>query len=174
MWDTIVFIILAVVIFIILGGGAFIYIMAFIETEKEEKEYNKSLFRYLRSIEDKILRFHNHRRDKFDEVQKEFDEISNKILKLDNRHSGIKNMRLIDSLAYHEINALKKVNESLNVGILLSDEKIQNALEEITKGLNKHYKEFCELQTAGVEEETHILKVLEQKEKERNVLEEVR
>lgn len=161
-----------------IGAGVFIYIMAYLETEKEKEEYNKSLFKYLRNMDEKIYRFNKHSYLELDEVLGEFHEISRKILNLDDSYlrlteQVIKNMRLIDSLAYHEINALKKVNKSLNIGILLSDEKIQNALVEITKGLNKHYKKFCDLKTAEVEEETFILKILEQKEKERKLLEEV-
>ncbi len=165
--DNLILWILVAIFILMLLGAAFLYIMATIEEHKEEKEYNKSLFRYLRDIDDKILSFHNYKREKFDEVQKEFHEISYKILKLDNRDSGIKNMRLIDSLTYHEKNALLEVEKTLGIGIMLTDEKIQNALVEITKGLNKHYMEFCNRQTADVEEETYILKMLEQKEKER-------
>ena len=42
-------------------------------------------------------------------------------------------MRLMDSMAYHEINVLKEINKSLNVGVSLADEKIENALAEVTK-----------------------------------------
>ena len=76
-------------------------------------------------------------------------------------------MHLIDSLAYHEKHALIKVVDSLNVGVLLSNENIQDALIKITEGLNKHYVEFCSKQTSEVEEETYILKVLQRKESER-------
>lgn len=136
------------------------------QVEEEKEEYKKSLFRYLNILQDKIIK--EYRNKEPDEVIKAFRDISGKILRLDNNNSTkIDNMRLIDSLAHHELNALKEVNKSLNVGVLLTDEKIQEALIEITKGLNKHYAEFCNIKTANVEEETYILKTLEQKKKER-------
>lgn len=158
----ILFILTAVILF------ASVVIISWIEVKKEEAEYNKSLFRYLKILQNKILK--EYRQKEPDEVIKEFSEISKKILRLNNSHSTkikIGNMRLIDSLTYHELKALKKVNESLNVGVLLTDEKIQEALVVITKGLDKQYTEFCHLKTADVEEETYILKVLEQKKSER-------
>lgn len=138
-----------------------------IRVEKEIEEHKKSLFRYLQDIEHKILSFHNYDRKKLDGVHKDFCEINWKILELYNKNSGIKTMRFMDSLAYHEKNALIKVVDALNVGVLLTDAKIQGALIEITEGLNKHYAEFCNIQTSDVEEETYILKVLQQKESER-------
>lgn len=158
------------ILLIVVGGGIVIYIMGFIAEEKEKDEYKKSLFRCLNAIDYKILSQYDLEKCERIRVIREFRDISKNILKLDNRHSGIKNMRLIDSLSYHEKNALEKVNKSLDVGILLTDEKINNALVEITKGLNKIYKEFCDLQTADIEEEIYILKVLEQKEKERKMI----
>lgn len=175
--NTFFFIFLVSVMLILIGGVAFIYIMSSIEEEKERKEYNKSLFKYLSNMNKKIYQFNKNSYLGLDGVLGEFYEISSKIKNLDGSYSFdeklslpeqvIKNMRLIDSLTYHEINALKKVNKSLNIGILLTDEKIQDALVEITKGLNKHYKEFCDLQNAEVVEETYILKMLDKKENER-------
>jgi len=138
------------------------------KVEEEKEEYKKSLFRYLNILQNKILKEYSYLNKEPDEVIKEYRDISRKILRLNNNNSTkIDNMRLIDSLAYHELNALKEVNKSLNVGVLLTDEKIQKALIEITKGLNKHYAEFCNIKTANVEEETYILKILEQKKSER-------
>ena len=152
---------LALVIFLI-----YIAIESNRQVEEEKEEYKKSLFRYLNILQDKILI--EYRNKEPDEVIKEFRDITRKILRLNNNNSTkIDNMRLINSLAYHELNALKEVNKSLNVGVLLTDEKIQKALIEVTKGLNKHYDEFCNIKTANVEEETYILKTLEQKKSER-------
>lgn len=163
--EQITVILCVLIILLIVSIFTYWYIKASNEVEKEKEEYNKSLFRYLNNLDDKIRWQYNG--EERNEVIKEFIDISEKILKLDNNHSKIDNMRLIDSLAYHELNALKKVNKSLNVGVLLTDEKIQDALVEITKGLNNHYAEFCRVKTADVEEETYILKVLQQRELER-------
>lgn len=53
------------------------------------------------------------------------------------------NMKSIDSLAYHELNALKEVATQVEKGIPLSDKNIHYALIQITDGLNKQFNEFC-------------------------------
>jgi len=163
-----IFVILTILFFIALVIFiAYLAIASKMEVEKEEEEYKKSLFRYLKILNEKILKEYRYK-EIDDEVINEFRDISRKILKLNyNDLTKISNMRLVDSLAYHELNALKELNKALNIGVLLTDEKIQEALAEITKGLNKHYAEFCHIKTANVEEETYILKTLEQKKSER-------
>lgn len=138
------------------------------QEEKAQKEYRNSLFNQLGGIRNKL-----YPRDyEKTPILMEFNEISKKILKLeDNFATRRDNMRLLDSLSYHEINALKKVWNALNLGIPITEENIQNALGEINRELKKHYKEFCELQTADIQQETFILKTIRQKELERVELE---
>lgn len=140
-----------------------------VEYKEEEQEYENSLFNQLKRIRKRGSYY------EFEKTQigKNFNEISEKILKLEGNHlTNWDNMRLIDSLTYHENNALKKVGDALNLGIPITDQNIQNALGEVTRELKKHYKEFCELQTADIQQETYILKTLRQKELERLEVEE--
>lgn len=172
MWDTIALILCGSIVFIIIGGAVLINIMGYFEGIKDQGEYNKSLFNYLHDVKDEMRRFHGHKKENFNEIEREFYDISEKILNFDNSFPSfdketIDNMRLFNSMAYHELNALKMVRKSLGIGVPPTDENIQNALFEITKGLKEHYAKFCDIKTAGVKEEIDILKKLQEKKAER-------
>lgn len=139
-----------------------IWVLQFVlECIKEDKEYAKSLFKQLKDID---YCSDNHT----EKVLTDFKDIKKKILKLDSNYSVQQtNMQLIDSLAEHEIIALRTIADALKTGVPITDETIIEALIEVVAGLNRHYKEFCRLQTANVQHETFILRKVQQNEADR-------
>ncbi|RKJ75247.1 hypothetical protein D7X33_17720 [Butyricicoccus sp. 1XD8-22] len=146
------------------AGGITSYIIDYRRIIKEEESYQNSLFRQLK-------RLYLTKSDITDPVLEAYNTIRYKILNLETRNKfRMENMKLIDSLTFHELNALKEVANQVERGIPLSDTNIKNALIQITDGLNKQFNEFCKLQTIGVQQETLILETLKQREEERQEL----
>lgn len=135
-------------------GGVWFDVKRSKKVEKENLEYRNSLFFYLKTILSKI------ESEIEDETIKKFKKISNEILDTVIGKYSLENMRFFDEYAYHEINALKEINDSLDNNISITNSVILVALEKVNEGLQIHYEEFCKSKTIGVKEEIIILEKL--------------